>query len=133
MADVVNKISRTVKKVARKTTKKVGEIANVTKYTVKLKAKDADLGEKLERLGKLYYSYIKNENEDVKAELDKCLKEVDELNAEIAEIRKAIAKAKDEIKCTKCGSYVSSSKEACPNCKTSLERIEIAPEANDEK
>ncbi len=125
MSDILNTISHTAKKVARKTTKKVGEIANITKYSVKLKAKDADLGEKLEKLGKLYYSYTKLENEETKAKLDNCLKEVEALQEEIAELRKKVAEVKEEVECTNCGGYVPQGKTICPSCKKSLERIEI--------
>lgn len=125
MAEFVNKVTRTVKKVTRKATSKAGEIAVVTKATVKMKAKEADFGEKLEQLGKLYYSYVKSQSEETLVLVENCVSEIKEMEKEISELRAEIAKAKGEIVCTKCGSYVSSSKETCPKCKNPLERIEV--------
>ena len=125
MAEIVNRVSHTVKKVARKTSKKAEEIFNVTKYSVKIKAKEVDIEEKLEELGNLYYDYVKKPTEENKFLLDACVAEIDEIKNQIASLRKKIAKAKDEIACTSCGSYVSSSKQTCPKCKATLERMEI--------
>lgn len=94
MSDVVGKISRTAKKVVRKTTKKVEEIASVTKYSIKLKAKDSELEEKLEVLGKMYYSYVKREKKISRKEIRDYIKEIDALNEEIDELKAMIAEAK---------------------------------------
>lgn len=125
MANVANKITRTVKKVTRKATKTVGKTVNAAKYSVKLKAKQLDLDEKFEQLGKLFYEYKKNENEENKTRLDKCIAEIDVLNDELLELRRELAKAKNEIVCPNCGAYVSPSKDTCPSCDGSLERIEV--------
>ena len=45
--------------------------------------------------------------------------------AYIFEVIAKIAKEKGEFPCPSCGVYVSSSKEKCPKCKSSLEHITI--------
>lgn len=125
MAEKANKFKRTVKKLARKTTKAVSKTVDTAKYSVKLKATEGDLNEKFEELGKLYYAYEKNKNEDAKAHLDKCLEEIEEIGKKLLEIRRELARAKGEIVCTKCGAYVSPNKDTCPSCNSTLERIEV--------
>lgn len=125
MAEIINRFSRTAKKIARKTTKKAEEILSVTKYNVKIKAREVDVDEKYEKLGNLYYTFVKNQSEENKAAVDACVAEIDALKEQIASFRKSIAEAKDEIVCTSCGNYISSNKATCPHCKISLERIEV--------
>ena len=138
MGEKTNKFKRKVKKFARKTSKAVGKTVDTAKYSVKLKATEGDLNEKFEELGKLYYAYEKNKNQDAKVLLDKCLEEIEEIGKKLLEIRRELAKVKGEIVCTKCGAYASSNKNTCPSCGSTLERIEVVvvepiEENNDEE
>ena len=63
MDDVMNKVAVTVKKAAKKAGRGAKKLAGATKQAVMIKAKDSDLKERLEFLGKLYYSYSKNKGE----------------------------------------------------------------------
>lgn len=125
MAEIIQKVARTVKKTAGKVSKKATELASVTKYSVKIKAKEADLNEKFEELGKLFYAFQKNGKDETEKLLNDCLSEIDAIGAEIATMKQKIAKAKGEISCPSCGEYASPSKEACPKCKAPLEHIEV--------
>ena len=132
MANFTNKITRTLKKGARKVRRFVCDTATVTKYSVLLKAKDADLEEKYEQLGKLSYLVSLGNDDTVKVKYDECLAEIQKIREEILEIRRKLAKARGEIVCTSCGAYVSPNKDICPGCGKSLARIEVeAPSTND--
>ena len=133
MADFTKKITRTLKKGARKVRRFVCDTAKVTKYSVLLKAKDADLEEKYEELGKLSYLASCGNDESAQAKYNECLAEIQKLRDEILEIRRKLAKARGEIVCTSCGAYTSPSKEKCPSCGKALARIEVdAPDTNEE-
>ncbi len=133
MANFTKKITRTLKKSARKVRRFVCDTATVTKYSILLKAKDADLEEKYEELGKLSYLVSLGNDDSVTQRYNECLAEIEKLREEILEIRRKLAKARGEIVCTSCGSYVSPSKDICPSCGKSLARIEVdAPDAQEE-
>lgn len=131
MDDVVNKVAHTVKRAAKSAGKGAKKLAGATKQAVLIKAKDSDLREKLEMLGRLCYAYSKNENSELKSKIDICLKEIDELNAQIISLKSKRTSKGAEIKCNCCGAYVSAKKEICPNCKATLERIEISLDENE--
>ncbi|MBO5375118.1 MAG: hypothetical protein J6A54_06720 [Clostridia bacterium] len=126
MAEIVKKVTRTVKKTANKVSKKATEIADVTKYSIKVKSKLADINEAFERLGGLYYAYTQSLTDEAKAELDGCVLEINTLKLELAQLKAQLARAKGEVRCKGCGEYVSASKENCPKCKATLERIETS-------
>lgn len=135
MANFVDRVGRAIKKTARKTSKKATEIVNVTKCNVQIKAKDVDLSEKFEELGKLYYESLDNISEEKKALIEKCISQIKEIEAQILALKEQAAKEKGDVKCTSCGSFVSSSKDVCPSCGASLERMEAEaakPEQNTE-
>lgn len=125
MAEIVEKVKGTVKKTAKKVSDKATEIANVTKQAVALENKKRELNKKMKLLGALYYDYVKNKTEENEQELEACVYSIDELNNEIAELKLALANARGDIACPKCGEYVSKSKDTCPKCKSSMEHVTI--------
>lgn len=126
MAEIVDKVTGTVKKTAKKVSQKATEIANLTKMTVNLENKKRELNKKYRFLGIIYYDYSKNKTEENELEIETCVYAIDELKKEISNLKIAIAKAKGEIPCPKCGEYVSKSKDKCPKCKGSLEHVVIS-------
>lgn len=127
MAEIVKKVTGTVKKTAKKVSDKATEVANITKQTVVLETKKRELNKKLKLLGTLYYDYSKNKTEENEQDVETCIFAIDELKKEIADLKLVIAKAKGDIACPKCGEYVSKSKDICPKCKSSLEHVTITP------
>lgn len=129
MAEIIEKVTGTVKKTAKKVSKKATEIASATKQSVMLKTKNMELSKLLRALGASYYEFTRKEDTDTEAEaeLSQAVKKVEELKAQISDLKIEIAKAKGYIPCPKCGEYTSPNKENCPKCKASLEHVTVTP------
>ena len=133
MAEFIDKVSRTVKKTARKVAKKTTELASVVKLNIKIKSKEADLEEKQRELGKVYALYAEKATDELKERVEKARLEVSEIEEKIATLKAKLAKLNGDVLCTSCGEYVSSSKDFCPKCKASLERIVVDTPADETK
>ena len=125
MAEIIKKVTGTVKKTAQNVGKKATDIANTTKQSVLLKSKNMELGKLLKELGTCYYAFVRESKEteevqEAEAKLAECLAKVEKLKDEIALLRAKIAKEKGEFPCPSCGVYVSSSKENVLNANLRL-------------
>lgn len=111
MAEIIDKISKTVKSAAGYTKKKAG--VAVLKAT--LKSREYDLDECFEKLGRAFFARAKGKakNDEKIADL---IAKADELSAEIKALKRDIANADNGNVCPHCGTVYSSKKSSCPHC-----------------
>lgn len=131
----------------QKTTETTGKIARETKLKMKINENKGKIEDIYEEIGKkVYEKHLREENIDIKTDLEaECVK-LDELSKEIEEARIEILKLNQKKICSKCGSEIQKEAMFCPKCgekqseetnvqeKTleKLENSEIAPEKEQE-
>ncbi len=111
MAEIIKKISKTVKSAAGYTKKK----ASVAVLKATLKSREFDLDECFEKLGRAFFAQAKGKAKNDEKIANLILK-AEELTLEIKELKKEIAKSNEKKVCNHCGTVYSSKKECCPHC-----------------
>ena len=97
MATNWNDIKTGVGRAANKTVRKAGELADTASLHLKLKALNARLCDKFERLGRLTYKQIKTEISHAE-EIASVIEDIDHLREEIKLLKEKIEKLKKERK-----------------------------------
>ena len=95
----------------RKTSETTGKIARETKLN---KGKITDIYEEIGK--KVYEKHVREENIDIKADLEEECKKLDELSKEIEEARIEILKLNQKKLCSKCSAEIENGALFCPKC-----------------
>lgn len=111
VAEIIKKISRTVKSAAGYTKKK----ASLAVLKATLKAREFDLDECFEKLGRAFFAQAKGKAKNDEKIANLILK-ADELSFEIKTLKKEIAKNNEKVVCEHCGAVYDAKKECCPYC-----------------
>lgn len=90
-----NEIKANVGTAANKTLKVAGELADIAKLNIKLKALSVKLSGKFEKLGRLTYKQLKTETSYAE-EIAIIIADIDQLRAEIKSLKEKIEAAKRE-------------------------------------
>ena len=131
----------------RKTSETTGKIARETKLKMKINENKGKITDIYEEIGKkVYEKHVREENIDIKADLEEECKKLDELSKEIEEARIEILKLNQKKLCSKCSAEIENGALFCPKCgekqeqeptkkEEALEKIEeanIEPEKKEE-
>lgn len=95
-----NEIKTTVGHAANKTIKVAGELADIAKLNIKLKALSVKLSGKFEKLGRLTYKQLKTETSYAE-EIAVIIADIDQLRADIKELKEKIELEKAEREAAK--------------------------------
>ena len=99
------------------TAEKTGKLAKEAKFRMKINENKSDINELYQEIGKkVYEKHVREENIDIKTELeDECTK-IDVLSAEIETCLKSILELKDRKQCVKCHTELVLIAAYCPKC-----------------
>lgn len=133
---------------SKKTTETTGKIARETKLKIKINENKGKIEDLYEEVGKkVYEKHIREENIDIKGDLEsECLK-IDELSKEIEEAKLEILKLNQKRLCSNCSAEIENEVQFCPKCGAKqsqeptvkeealekLDNVEVSPEKQEEK
>ena len=101
----------------RKTSETTGKIARETKLKMKMNENKGKITDIYEEIGKkVYEKHVREENIDIKADLEEECKKLDELSKEIEEARIEILKLNQKKLCSKCSAEIENGALFCPKC-----------------
>lgn len=101
----------------RKTSETTGKIARETKLKMKINENKGKITDIYEEIGKkVYEKHLREENIDIKADLEEECKKLDELSKEIEEARIEILKLNQKKLCSKCSAEIENGALFCPKC-----------------
>ena len=101
----------------RKTSETTGKIAKETKIKMKINENKGKITDIYEEIGKkVYEKHVREENIDIKADLEEECKKLDELSKEIEEARIEILKLNQKKLCSKCSAEIENGALFCPKC-----------------
>lgn len=99
----------------RKTSETTGKIARETKLKMKINENKGKITDIYEEIGKkVYEKHVREENIDIKADLEEECKKLDELSKEIEEARIEILKLNQKKLCSKCSAEIENGALFCP-------------------
>ena len=130
------------------TAEKTGKLAKEAKYRMKINENKSDINDLYKEIGrKIYEKHVREENIDIKSELEEECTKIDVLSAEIETCLKSILELKDKKQCEKCHSEIDMENNFCPKCgaeqpgaevlnaevvKEDLEKSEVEPDNQEE-
>lgn len=101
----------------KKTSETTGKIAKETKLKLKINENKGKIDDIYEEIGKkIYEKHIREENIDIKTELEVECSRIDKLAKEIEEARIEILKLNQKRLCTKCSAEIDKEAAFCPKC-----------------
>ncbi len=101
----------------KKTTETTGKIAKETKLKMKINDNKGKITDIYEEIGKkVYEKHIREENIDIKADLEAECAKLDELSKEIEDARLEILKLNQKKLCSKCSAEIEKGALFCPKC-----------------
>lgn len=130
------------------TAEKTGKLAKEAKLRMKINENKSDINDLYKEIGrKVYEKHVREENIDIKSELEEECTKIDVLSAEIETCLKSILELKDKRQCEQCHTEIDIKADFCPKCgakqpgaevlnaevvKQDLENSEIEPENEEE-
>ena len=146
-----NKLGKKVSETYDATAEKTSKLAKEAKLRMKINENKSDIKELYREIGKkVYEKHVREENIDIKTELEEECTKIDVLSSEIETCLKSILELKQRKQCPKCHSEIELDSAYCPKCGEKqpevepevkkaddiiddLESIEIKPENETEK
>lgn len=108
------------------TAEKTGKLAKEAKFRMKINENKSDINDLYKEIGrKVYEKHVREENIDIKTELEEECTKIDVLSAEIETCLKSILELKDKRQCEKCHAEIDLSNEFCPKCGAKQPKAEI--------
>lgn len=118
----------------RKTSETTGKIAKETKLKIKINENKGEITDIYEEIGKkVYEKHIREENIDIKVDLEEECSKIDKLSQEIEEARLEILKLNQKRLCSKCSAEIEKGAAFCPKCGEKQTQEETAKEEALEK
>lgn len=108
------------------TAEKTGKLAKEAKFRMKINENKSDINDLYKEIGrKVYEKHVREENIDIKTELEEECTKIDVLSAEIETCLKSILELKDKRQCEKCHAEIELSNEFCPKCGAKQPKAEV--------
>ena len=130
------------------TAEKTGKLAKEAKLRMKINENKSDINDLYKEIGrKVYEKHVREENIDIKTELEEECTKIDVLSTEIETCLKTILELKEKKQCEKCHAEIDIEDGFCPKCgakqpgvqvlnaevvKHDLEKSEVKPENEEE-
>lgn len=127
--DFFDKISQKASNVYKEAADKTNKIARETKLKSKINQNKTEIDNLYTEIGKkVYEKHVKQEDIDIKSELEEECTKIDVLSAEIETYLNEILECKNKKKCTNCFVEIDKDTKFCPSCGTKqpeiLEKVE---------
>ena len=108
------------------TAEKTGKLAKEAKLRMKINENKSDINDLYKEIGrKVYEKHVREENIDIKSELEEECTKIDVLSAEIETCLKSILELKDKKQCEKCHAEIDVKNAFCPKCGAQQPGIEV--------
>lgn len=108
------------------TAEKTSKIAKEAKLKMKINENKSDINDIYKEIGKkVYEKHVREENIDIKTELEEECTKIDVLSAEIETYLKAILELKEKKQCEKCHTEIDLGSTYCPKCGEKQPEIEV--------
>ena len=108
------------------TTKKTGELAKEAKLRMKINENKSDINDIYKEIGKkVYEKHVRQENIDIKADLEEECAKIDILSSEIESCLTSILELKDKKQCIKCHAEIDENAVFCPKCGEKQPEVEV--------
>ena len=120
------------------TTKKTGELAKEAKLRMKINENKSNINDLYKEIGKkVYEKHVREENIDIKTELEEECTKIDVLSAEIETCLKSILELKNKKQCVKCHTEIEFDAVFCPKCgekqpEEEVKEVEVVVEEKEE-
>ena len=115
--DFFNKLGKKASEAYGATAEMTGKIAKEAKLKMKINENKSDINDLYKEIGrKVYEKHVREENIDIKTELEEECTKIDVLSAEIETCLKSILELKDKKQCPKCHTEIDVKSAFCPNC-----------------
>lgn len=103
--------------IGKKTTEATSKITKETKLKLKMNENKGKISDLYEEIGKkVYEKHVREENINIKEELQEECKKIDALSKEIEEARKEILKLNKKRQCPNCYTEIEKDAIFCPKC-----------------
>lgn len=103
--------------IGKKTTEATGKIAKETKLKLKINENKGKIEDIYEEIGKkVYEKHVREENIDIKIDLQEECSKIDKLSKEIEEAKIEILKLNQKKICSKCSAEIEDGAMFCPKC-----------------
>ena len=108
------------------TAEKTGKIAKEAKLKMKINENKSDINDIYKEIGrKVYEKHVREENIDIKTELEEECTKIDVLSAEIETCLKSILELKEKKQCEKCHAEIDLNSTFCPKCGAKQPKVEV--------
>lgn len=108
------------------TAEKTGKIAKEAKLRMKINENKSDINDIYKEIGrKVYEKHVREENIDIKTELEEECTKIDVLSAEIETCLKTILELKEKKQCEKCHAEIELDSTFCPKCGAKQSEAEV--------
>ena len=99
------------------TAEKTGKLAKEAKLRMKINENKSDINDLYKEIGrKVYEKHVREENIDIKSELEEECTKIDVLSAEIETCLKSILELKDKRQCEQCHTEIDIKADFCQKC-----------------
>ena len=103
------------------TAEKTGKLAKEAKLRMKINENKSNINELYKEIGKkVYEKHVREENIDIKTELEEECTKIDVLSAELETCLNSILELKDKKQCENCHAEIDLNCDFCPKCGTKL-------------
>lgn len=124
--DFFNKLGKKVSATYDATAEKTSKIAKEAKLRMKMNENKSDINDLYKEIGKkVYEKHVREENIDIKKDLEEECTKIDVLSAEIESCLKSILELKDRKQCVKCHTEIELEYAFCPKCGERQPEIEV--------
>ena len=108
------------------TAEKTSKLAKEAKLRMKINENKSDINDLYKEIGrKIYEKHVREENIDIKSELEEECTKIDVLSAEIETCLKSILELKDKRQCEQCHAEIDLKDVFCPKCGTKQPETEV--------
>ena len=108
------------------TAEKTSKIAKEAKLRMKINENKSDIKDIYKEIGKkVYEKHVREENIDIKTELEEECTKIDVLSAEIETCLKSILELKEKKQCENCHAEIELDNTYCPKCGAKQPEIEV--------
>ena len=108
------------------TAKKTGELAREAKLKMKINENKSNINDLYKEIGKkVYEKHVREENIDIKSELEEECSKIDILSSEIETCLASILELKNKKQCIKCVAEIAADAAFCPKCGEKQPEVEV--------
>ena len=132
--DFFDKLGKKASEAYKVTADKTGKLAKEAKLKLRMNDLKSQINDIYENIGKkVYEKHTREENIDIKKDLEEECTQIDVLSAEIEDILQECRNLKDKRQCQKCYKEIDKDAKFCPECGEKQEEIESVDVEETEK